>query len=89
MIREDDSGFLSATSRGDGRILYALSAEDMEFYLETQRLVVPTEAMQSGVLQFRPRVVAGAASSSQQNHTRRASEVGSGDDTVRIGERRR
>lgn len=59
MIRDDDSGFMSATGRGGGRILYALSPEDMEFYLETQRLVQPTEQMQTGVLHFRPRVVAG------------------------------
>jgi hypothetical protein len=58
MIREDDTGFMSATGRGGDRILYALSADDMEFYLETQRLVSQTEQLWKGVLHFRPRVVA-------------------------------
>ncbi len=89
MIREDDAGFLSAAARGGDRVLYALSAEDMEFYLETQRLVVSTEAMQKGVPQFRPRIVATAsvASASQQDRSRRASD--SGEDTLRLDGRRR
>jgi hypothetical protein len=57
MIRSDSSGFLSATGRGGDRILYALSSEDVEFYLQTVRLVEPTEAMEQHVLKFRPRII--------------------------------
>ncbi|HEV8660783.1 MAG TPA: hypothetical protein VGS96_19430 [Thermoanaerobaculia bacterium] len=60
MIRDNDTGFLSATGRGGGRILYALSAEDTEFYLEKQGLVQETEKMRKGILHFRPRIVASA-----------------------------
>ena len=38
-IRDDGSGFLSATGRGGDRVLYALSKLDMRFYLETHDLV--------------------------------------------------
>ena len=54
---EGAANFLSATGRGGDRILYALTDEDVEFYLETVRLVDRTEAMERGVLQFRPREV--------------------------------
>ena len=57
MIGEGGSSFLSATGRGGGRILYALTDEDVEFYLETVRLVDRTEEMERGVLKFRPREV--------------------------------
>jgi hypothetical protein len=39
MIREDGSGFLSATGRGGDRVLYSLLARDVRFYLETHDLV--------------------------------------------------
>jgi hypothetical protein len=39
IIRQDGSGFLSASARGDGRMLYPLSAADIEFYLETHGLL--------------------------------------------------
>jgi hypothetical protein len=39
MIREDGGGYLSATGRGGDRVLYALSACDTHFYLETHDLV--------------------------------------------------
>lgn len=39
LIREDDGGFLSAMGRGGDRVLYALSASDLRFYLETHGLV--------------------------------------------------
>jgi hypothetical protein len=55
--REGGTSFLSATGRGGGRILYALTDEDVEFYLETVRLVDRTEEMERGVLKFRPREV--------------------------------
>jgi len=57
MIRSDSTGFLSATGRGGDRILYALSSEDVQFYLETVRLVETTEAMERHVLKFRPRII--------------------------------
>lgn len=60
MIRDDESGFLSSMGRGGDRILYALCPSDIQFYLETQRLIFPGEAMPAAVappavLQFRPR----------------------------------
>jgi hypothetical protein len=38
-IRDDGSGVMSATGRGGGRVLYALTAYDVRFYLETLDLV--------------------------------------------------
>jgi hypothetical protein len=38
-IRDDGSGFLSATGRGGDRVLYSLVARDIRFYLETHELV--------------------------------------------------
>lgn len=61
MIRDDETGFLSSTGRGGDRILYALSADDVRFYLETQHLVVPGSGVVANtsreyqVLQFRTR----------------------------------
>lgn len=60
MIRDDGTGFLSAMGRGGDRILYALSAEDVAFYLETHSLVEPGGAViesrrEYPVLQFRQR----------------------------------
>ncbi len=40
IVRQDGSGYLSASARGDGRVLYPLSADDIEFYLLTHGLVV-------------------------------------------------
>jgi hypothetical protein len=62
MIREggtNEAGtsFLSASGRGGGRLLYALTDEDVEFYLETIRLVARSEEMERGILKFRPRIV--------------------------------
>jgi hypothetical protein len=34
-----EPGYLSAVGRGGGRVLYALNADDLGFYLETQGLV--------------------------------------------------
>lgn len=62
MIRDDDTGFLSSNGRGGDRILYALSADDVHFYLETHRLVEPggaavnTPQQNLRVLPFRSRV---------------------------------
>lgn len=60
MIRDDESGFLSATGRGGDRVLYALSANDLRFYLETHGLVIAsgepaTAPSAPAVLQFRRR----------------------------------
>lgn len=57
MVHEDGKSFLSAMGRGGDRILYALTDEDVEFYLEVARLVEPTEAMERHLLKFRPRVL--------------------------------
>jgi hypothetical protein len=46
LIRDDDSGFLSATGRGGDRVLYALRAQDVEFYLETHGLLAAAEVLQ-------------------------------------------
>ncbi len=39
LIANGDTGFLSALGRGGDRVLYALSAPDVRFYLETHTLV--------------------------------------------------
>jgi len=40
-IREGDTAYISATGRGAGRVLYALRADDLRFYLETHGLIAP------------------------------------------------
>ena len=60
LIRDDETGFLSATGRGGDRILYALSAEDIRFYLETTSLIeagsaVMAPAREHTILEFRQR----------------------------------
>jgi hypothetical protein len=77
MIRNDATGFLSATGRGGDRVLYALSPDDVEFYLETVRLVQPTEAMEHHVLKFRPRIVQTAQDRAEAKHDRQ--QNGNGD----------
>src|ERR1700730_17080403 len=57
LMIKDSQSFLSATGRGGDRILYALSDDDVEFYLETVRLVRRSDRMERGVLKFRPRQV--------------------------------
>jgi hypothetical protein len=44
LIRDDTGGFLSASARGGNRVLYALSALDVQFYLETHALMSTTAA---------------------------------------------
>ncbi|HEX3582879.1 MAG TPA: hypothetical protein VH087_14020 [Thermoanaerobaculia bacterium] len=39
MIRSDGAAFLSAISRGSGRVLYTLTASDVDFYLQANGLV--------------------------------------------------
>lgn len=38
-IREDGFGYLSATARGNGRVVYSLAPHDVRFYLETSGVV--------------------------------------------------
>ena len=38
-IRDGDNGYVSSPGRGAGRVLYALRADDLRFYLETHGLV--------------------------------------------------
>jgi hypothetical protein len=38
-IREDNTAFLSSISRGSGRVLYTLTATDVDFYLQANGLV--------------------------------------------------
>lgn len=45
LINDDGAGFLSATGRGGDRVVYALSADDMRFYLETHELVTGRAAL--------------------------------------------
>jgi hypothetical protein len=49
-IRHDERAFLSATGHGGNRVIYALSAADLDFYLRTHGLVetpgVPLLALQ-------------------------------------------
>ncbi len=44
-IRDDGSGYLSASGRGGDRVLYALTANDIRFYLETHELVTARVAL--------------------------------------------
>lgn len=39
LIRDDDSGYLSATGRAGDRTIYSLVASDVRFYLEANALV--------------------------------------------------
>lgn len=39
LIRDDGAGYLSASARGGDRVLYALTATDIRFYLEAHDLV--------------------------------------------------
>jgi hypothetical protein len=43
-VRENLSGFLSALGRGGDRVLYALRAEDVDFYLGMKELLAAPEA---------------------------------------------
>ena len=48
-ISEDGKSFLSSVGRGDGRMLYSLTADDLEFYLQVNSLTwpaVPGEQLQ-------------------------------------------
>ena len=54
LIRDDDSGYLSATGRGGDRNIYSLVASDVRFYLEANALV-------TGRLMFREEKVNGRA----------------------------
>lgn len=45
-IRDDGSGFLSASGRGGDRVLYALGGYDIRFYLETHDLVTGRAALE-------------------------------------------
>ncbi len=45
LIHDNGAGFLSATGRGGDRVLYALTAHDVRFYLETQDLVTGRVAL--------------------------------------------
>lgn len=62
MIRDDETGFLSAMGRGGDRILYALSANDLRFYFETHGLVSAGDVLAAPaerdrqVVPFRPRI---------------------------------
>ncbi|HUP48870.1 MAG TPA: hypothetical protein VNA04_08770 [Thermoanaerobaculia bacterium] len=49
LIREDDSAFLSSLGRGGDRVLYALTATDLRFYLETHGLVTGHIATEKAV----------------------------------------
>jgi len=42
VFRAISGSFLSATGRAEGRMLYSLTAMDLQFYLETNGLVTPT-----------------------------------------------
>jgi len=45
LIRDDGTGVMSATARGGDRVLYALMAHDVRFYLETHNLVTGRMAL--------------------------------------------
>ena len=39
LIRNGSTSYLSTASRSDGRLLYALNASDLQFYMEAHRLI--------------------------------------------------
>jgi hypothetical protein len=45
LIRDDGAGILSATARGGDRVLYALTVDDVRFYLEAHDLVTGRVAL--------------------------------------------
>src|SRR2546430_336842 len=45
-VMNDGNGFLSSVGRGGDRVLYALAENDVNFYLETNRLVWPEMSTQ-------------------------------------------
>ena len=45
-IGEDGKSFLSSVGRGDGRVLYALNDEDLQFYLQVNSLTCPAAQLQ-------------------------------------------
>lgn len=46
LVRDDGTGVLSATGRGGDRMLYALLAHDVRFYLEAHELVASRVALE-------------------------------------------
>ena len=46
LVRDDGTGVMSATGRGGDRMLYALMAHDVRFYLEAHELVLSRVAME-------------------------------------------
>jgi hypothetical protein len=46
MLREDGTAFLSAIARAGSRVLYSLSAKDVEFYLQMHGLIVYDNVVQ-------------------------------------------
>lgn len=46
LVRDDGTGILSATGRGGDRVMYALMAHDVRFYLEAHDLVLSRVAME-------------------------------------------
>jgi hypothetical protein len=40
LIRSGSNSYLSTVARADGRLLYALTAADLQFYMEAHRLVM-------------------------------------------------
>ena len=45
MIREDSTGYLSASGRGGDRVIYFFAPDDLRFYLEAHRLVNDNESL--------------------------------------------
>ena len=48
----EGKAFLSSRSRGDGRLLYAMTTEDVEFYLQTHALAGPFATSDRRATQF-------------------------------------
>ena len=49
LLRSGNNSFLSTASRAEGRLLYALKAADLQFYLETFGLVTARAAVAAAV----------------------------------------
>lgn len=52
-VREDGGAYLSATGRGGNRVLYALAAPDVQFYLEAHGLAAAPAARVTAALRHR------------------------------------
>jgi hypothetical protein len=49
LMHSDNNSFISTAGRADGRLLYAMTATDLQFYLETLGLVTTNVAIKAAI----------------------------------------